>query len=728
MVLDARAWYAAGLVIVVLVSVIAAVYVGVYLGRGSSEQEGTSEYREYQYSTREAFEEAYKLSKYTKLLKDMLSYSISSKGWFSLPIRDLPFGLRQVVYSIAKESKIDPSVLESVLKEQGFAIIESRVDDLIGAYKYLDYPKLVTVDSILYTYHVVFDNLLEDLEEKYFISYLKSHVMLMLEKEISEYNNLPQELRGTIVEDALLYNIAYYLVLARILEIEPATSPPQEAGELADKEIQLIESASSMDYSPLFGYLEDYTQYKPRGHYTRSEDLKKYFKAMMYMGRMMFNLYPRSGQSEELVNRLTVQAIILSWHINETRDEQGFSALDYWIKIYLPTVLIVGGSDDPSPMDYLGISLKVYGKESYNLLLDNNLLDEFKKHVVNYTLSTGLTKIVSAPVYPEEKPSLIGMRVMGQRFILDGYIHQLLCYDEVPDKTLVYGLEIPAAFGSDRAWELLEPVRERYGKPYEKQMMKAREIVENVSIDTWFSSLYNAWLYTLKTLVEPPPDYMPPNMKTTAYIDKNLNTFLASWAQLRHDTILYAKQPYAVLTALIEPRGIGWVEPMPKTYAVLYVLTEMSREGLKNMDLLDEVWEERLTKFSELLKNLYNISLKELSRTPISSEEADIIRYYHEQLEEIINGLEKDPRIIADVFTDPNTMQVLEVGTGYFNKMVMIYQEPDGSLGIAVGFTMSYYEFYNPINQRLTDEEWQDILEKEHISPPEWIQYLVLSK
>src|SRR5262249_17752816 len=39
---------------------------------------------------------------------------------------------------------------------------------------------------------------------------------------------------------------------------------------------------------PLFRYAEDFSQYVPRGHYTRSEKLKKYFVGMMWFGRMAF--------------------------------------------------------------------------------------------------------------------------------------------------------------------------------------------------------------------------------------------------------------------------------------------------------------------------------------------------------------------------------------------------------------------------------------------------------
>ncbi len=44
------------------------------------------------------------------------------------------------------------------------------------------------------------------------------------------------------------------------------------------------------DLPPDQKLIEDYRQYNPRGHYTRSEDLKMYFKAMMWYGRLTFRL------------------------------------------------------------------------------------------------------------------------------------------------------------------------------------------------------------------------------------------------------------------------------------------------------------------------------------------------------------------------------------------------------------------------------------------------------
>ena len=92
---------------------------------------------------------------------------------------------------------------------------------------------------------------------------------------------------------------------------------------------------------------------------------------------------------------------------------------------------------------------------------------------------------------------------------------------------------------------------------------------------------------------------------------------------------------------------------------------------------------------------------------------------------EIIDNLDADPRIIADVLTDPNGKRVLEVGTGYFYKIIMLYPV-NGKLAIGAGFVLSFYEFMHPMSQRLTDEEWRKII-KEY-DTPEWTRSFILKE
>ncbi len=60
--------------------------------------------------------------------------------------------------------------------------------------------------------------------------------------------------------------------------------------------------------------------------------------------------------------------------------------------------------------------------------------------------------------------------------------------------------------------------------------------------------------------------------RTLAWEDEKLNTALGSWAQLRHDTILYAKQPYIVSLVCSYPEA--FVEPNPTFYYRMLRLIE----------------------------------------------------------------------------------------------------------------------------------------------------------
>ncbi|MEO0084962.1 MAG: DUF3160 domain-containing protein [candidate division WOR-3 bacterium] len=68
--------------------------------------------------------------------------------------------------------------------------------------------------------------------------------------------------------------------------------------------------------------------------------------------------------------------------------------------------------------------------------------------------------------------------------------------------------------------------------------------------------------------------------------------------------------------------------------------------------------------------------------------------------------------LIADVHTDPNTKQVLEVGVGkpFFIYAVIPFQHKQF---LALGGVYSYYEFTKPLSERMTDEEWQKALSQE---------------
>jgi len=635
------------------------------------------------------------------------------------PSYALPLDLSKVKNLDAVEGWLSDEALAK-LKANGFIVVKARFTDLAEMYKGFKeagIPVYVTTDSVLYVYHAFFDSILMDLEEERFAGFLNASIAAMAEKAQEVYEGMPE---GSLAKEAALLDVAYLSVAGRLLN--PAFKVPQGATSVVEAELALIQGASQPQaQSPIFRYDEDYTQYKPRGHYTASELLQRYFRAAMWLGRMRFEA--RDPQQPELAKLQTAQALLLTYVTLEARTDAYGTAFEAWEKVYLPTSFIVGRSDDLTLYDYIEAVKAVYGSgfkpESVN---DEEKLAAFQAEVVKRDKA----RIVNVPWWPVEKPRMAGLRWFGQRFILDGYVHQELVYPKVEARTMAKGLDIAAALGSKRAEQWLQPEKDRF-PGYAEQLDSLKSCVDNLTVANWTESLYTGWLYSVKAEFGAPGEGYPAYMRTEAWLDKSLNTGLGSWAQLRHDTILYAKQPYAAKVSLPpEQPHAGYVEPLPVVYSRLQLLANATLNGLKELGLLSESHESRLEALVDLLGSLKEISVKELKGIALTDGEEALIAGYGSRLEGLLRGLKervKDPRIIADVFTDPNSGQVLEVGTGYFHVIAVAYVLPDGTVYAGLGAALSYYEFPSPQDRRLTDEEWKSSLES-GVAParPEWTE------
>ena len=287
----------------------------------------------------------------------------------------------------------------------------------------------------------------------------------------------------------------------------------------------------------------------------------------------------------------------------------------------------------------------------------------------------------------------------------------------------------------------------------------------DLSPSDWNRNAYWSWLYALKPLLEEYGPGYQTFMTTPAWHDKSMTTALASWSQLRHDTILYAKQSYTMrMTESAGPRPAplkpveGYVEPTAEFYARLLATTRMTLAGLKDMNVLEPVAIDRLKALDELIARLLAITTKQLAHKELTDQDYAFIRNFGEALEKIRvkdpklqkemdeAGKKKDYKryadlrkemtadksmkttIIADVHTDQNSKQCLEEGTGNVELTVVCYLQPDGRLVLGAGPTLSYHEFKHPMKDRLTDEKWREML-KGGQTPPrlEWIRTFTAS-
>jgi hypothetical protein len=624
---------------------------------------------------------------------------------------------------------------QNLLTKNGFVVVPNTYYEFFSIYEenlYSNIPSFITTDSMLHNYHLYFSHLLRVLEKDKLRGELVSLTGSMLEKSLGQY----EKLKGTEWENAARRNTAFFAVAARLLD--PGAEIPTLVQKEVKQELVLIgDHDFTFTPSPVMNIgneeasledklKEDYTQYIPRGHYSKSEDLKTYFQAMMWYGRMTF----RASREDE-----TKSAALITLLLSDKGD------YERWNRIYEPTNFFVGKSDDLGFNDYYELLESTYKKVP---TLDQ-LTGDLEKWKAFFAAIKELDPpaVNSMPIFdetvqPDREKEIKGFRFMGQRFTLDASVFQRLIYREVGEnekgerRLLPKGLDIPAAMGSSEAYDILEEMGETGYDKYPENMKRMQEYVSKLDTPVWTQNLYWSWLYTLKPLTEPKGEGYPSFMQNQAWTRKQLETYLGSWTELKHDTILYSKQVYAEMGGGGIEDDKGYVEPNPVVFARLAALTRMTIDGLDSRGLLEERDCASLERMEKLALRLRDIAVKELSNVPLNDEDYELIRSFGAQLEHFWlealrdegvdhrSALSSNPAaLIADVATAPNG-QVLEEATGFISKIYVVVPV-EGKLRIAQGGVYSYYEFPWPAADRLTDQKWKGLLEQGEVpDEPFW--------
>jgi len=258
-----------------------------------------------------------------------------------------------------------------------------------------------------------------------------------------------------------------------------------------------------------------------------------------------------------------------------------------------------------------------------------------------------------------------------------------------PARAFPRGLDILAVLGSQKALEILEEEGDTEYEDYYEQLNRLKKEFFSLKEDEWQQNLYWRWLDCLRPLIkEQEEESLPLFMQNRAWIDKELQTALGSWTELRHDTILYAKQSYTMVATGVRPEKpfltYGFVEPYPEVYLkIRYMMADLGRI-IEELSLSIPGVVEKIKKFEVLSEKLAAISEKELKGLVLSREEYELIwnmgrelaslkRFPTSLMQKITSGTDERLDLVADVHTDLNTKQVLEEGVGSpFNIFVII--------------------------------------------------------
>ena len=625
-----------------------------------------------------------------------------------------PANLQGVVVHEQIAAALDAAGAVPNLTEHGFTIVPGDTRYFHHIYEgaeYAGYPVFITTDAAYHVWHLAFDKILREVEQQTLLPVLED----MLSRVVALARAQETELAGTALEGPANRVRQFFEAAATLAEIDVGP-----IGPLADQEVALARAAAGREHSPTIGtdldggFISretDYSLFRPRGHYTRNSDLERFFRAMSQLGNNAFLSSPEEGLQMGI---LASRALLADPAVSAA-----------WERIYEPTAFLVGAADDYTPFE---VSAAVTAAVPTGW-------DDVQVFADMQTVAAVGAKLLGArPVLIN--PEAASVRIMGSRFVIDSFIYDQLVIPNVTGRDAASPLDLAAASGSEWAYEIQDAAGETGYPGYDEALDSMRDLLNERDIDDWGRTVYDAWLYALEPMWLPRGAEFPDFMQTPAWRAKSHQTGFGSYTELKHDTILYTKQAVAEGGGEEPPEPPRhWVEPDPVVFGRLAAVTALMRSGLTSRDLLPDEYVTLLDDLEEFYGWLASIAHDELAGLPISAEDNEqlsriggVLESFWLRASDLDLGADSGPdshaALVADIMS--NADGVLELGTGFVDRIFVLVPDDAGVFQVAVGGVYSYYEFWNS-GPRLTDEEWRVMLDNgESPRRPGW-QEVILS-
>ena len=677
------------------------------------------------------------LEKYTVPFKAAPSYELSAVAGLSL-IQDSSLKLTDAELS--------------ALGQRGFVVSDRwRSPSFVHGYAtiYLqDLPVYVSADSMLFAIHRSYDKILAAVEA----GILMPDLAALLEGMRGRLaGGAAASFPANVRADADLY-LAVAAGLLSGIEVAPvAGANAASVHELFQKANQ----ASGWQKIELFGVArdEDFSQYKPRGHYDDSAELRRYFRSMMWLGRTDFRLLETQEDGSQVFRRRQLEAAFALHALIDAALRPHFDRIDRTVTAFV-------GEHDYMRLDQLGALLADLGIESpaglaalpdatiAQAILDGGYgTQRISSHIMINGLGQGTLPLSSS------------FALLGQRYVIDSHVFSNVVYDRAGGGGVKRMMPNPldagfAALANDQAAALLAPELHQF--PYAPDLASMRVLADAHPAAFWQGNLYNQWLGALREL-SPSAEALgntssglPPVARSEAWGRRLLGTQLASWAELRHDTILYAKQSYTGGGSCDFPDA--YVDPYPHFYERVGAYAAFGKELATELAAAPSATPNLAASIASHFEVLGDVALRlqqmaehELTGAAFTPEMLSFINqavvvqdlcgssalsepgWYGKLFFDQQASTEYDPTI-ADVHTQPTDEvgtpvgKVLHVGTGFVRLMVVVTEGCSGPRAYA-GLASSYFEHVTENFQRLSDQEWKPMA-PQAVSPP-WLEEIV---
>jgi len=661
-------------------------------------------------------------------------------------------------------------------------------------------PVFITSDSILHAYHVL-------LEESVVRAEQANSAILpaILDRMWTNLESADAAVRGDPKLVARAKRRAQIVVGTAIGLLGRATvKPDAETAALIAQEVSRIEAASGWFEPSWLGASNgsnvptiDYSRYKPRGFYTRTESLARYFRAVSWLQSISFWV----AEDEQLLAILMLGNCLAPARFPGEEEKYG-----QYTSFFQCFKELIGEHDD---WDLLQAAALVPGDLALDLSAGD--LATVRRALKDKARKTGHKPQINDQITVSPIP--LDFRIISAYRTPEAVLFQRTTDPLQFTRQLPSGLEVCIALGSEHAARCLDD-------PQKDQVL---EVIDDSKDLFKGQSLYFDYLNCVKTLLEPARSGAPAFMSGDAWQTKSCQTALAGWAQLRHTWILQTKQTCVYRDGSLQEYYAGFVEPNPQFFRrlqdvaqrtaevleraptckdgrleILVELQDLLRflearaidgkgldekdsDSLRDMFALDtlfrvmqsrppemdraeareyiaaviakvkgmisviqrgetvpnalaywqssqpprnlgKLWRE----LRELCGRLEALAEKQLAGAALTREDNDFIRGYGKALAPLmfhVGDASESPRDdvprIADVVSNPNVGQYLEVGIGRPRIMYVLYPTLDSEI-LCRGAVLPYYEF--PSGVRLDDDEWRSLLEsRKRPNQPTWI-------
>eukprot|EP01113_Clastostelium_recurvatum_P023444 TRINITY_DN279_c1_g2_i7.p1 TRINITY_DN279_c1_g2~~TRINITY_DN279_c1_g2_i7.p1 ORF type:complete len:870 (-),score=157.22 TRINITY_DN279_c1_g2_i7:63-2672(-) len=608
----------------------------------------------------------------------------------------------------------------NLFKKNGFVVCDPVGDTWSREYYRLfnnDLPVFITTDSILHALHMSYDNMLKELETTFFTTLLSNIMQGMreeLKKASAEYTSGPlvQAFQDvdfflTVGSNLLASEVFTYIgegapsvakkpdleaeknkrlqeIMGGAVPERPKADQKECALGRSDKDVTQALKACCKEESTtlsLFGTDReiDFTLMKPRGHYTKTAELRKYFRTMTWLGIIDMKVAGKGSSTRSLCASVV---LVLLMHRRSQDVRRMFGSFNQMLdslvgavnSMTIPQLEIILSSSSSMMKGSSSAAATAstttaaapsveFNKSYFESLNSEDGLVALQKEIMNTEFGVKGYNAEAAESFGAGKAEMPrSFTFMGKRFALDGWAMSKVVADQVfwnGEKVLrkrTSSVEVAySIFGNTDAVPILtermtapksEKDRFRDGLPYHHNLLAVKETVDQLNDNTWFSSVHMSWLRMLRSLSEPiakDPRY-PQSMRTKAYAMKRLTSQLGSWSQLRHDNLLYVDQPRSFACGCSYPAG--FVEPFVGFWSSVEDVCMSLKSALTKTEFPDIPpqnnspfnWQKEtlanvkqreidfLNKFARTVRMLRDISEKELQSQPLDDQQETFLR------------------------------------------------------------------------------------------------------